>query len=94
MGTSATDGTDRTPDLVGRTFLATTTPGHQLVEGSTVRIAFDKGHLSARAGCNTLFGSARWTGGVLEAPTLASTMMACAPELMDQDTWLAGLLSS
>lgn len=94
MGTSATDGTDRTPDLVGRTFVATATPGYQLVEGSTIRLTFDDGRLSARAGCNTMFGGATWADGVLEAPMLASTRMACAPELMEQDGWLAALLSS
>ncbi len=91
---STADGSDRTPDLVGRTFVSTATPGHELVDGSTIRLTFDEGHLSARAGCNTLFGGASWTDGVLEAPTLASTMMACAPELMEQDTWLIELLSS
>lgn len=91
---STADGSSRTPDLVGRTFLSTETPGHDLVAGSQVRLSFDEGHLSARAGCNTLFGSATWTGGVLEAPQLASTMMACPPDLMAQDAWLGDLLSS
>lgn len=88
------DGTDAGPDLTGRTFVSTATRGHDLVDGSTVRLSFAEGRLSARAGCNSLFGGATWAGGVLEAPILASTMMACAPELMDQDTWLVTLLSS
>lgn len=82
------------PPLVGRTFASTEVRGRDPVPGSTVRITFREGGLAAKAGCNTLFGSATWTGGVLAAPMLASTMMACSPELMGQDTWLAELLQS
>lgn len=89
-----TDGRADGPPLVGRTFVSTQTHGQALVPGSTVRITFRDGGLAAKAGCNTLFGSATWTGGVLAAPMLASTMMACSPELMAQDTWLAELLQS
>ncbi|WP_199422861.1 META domain-containing protein [Actinotalea solisilvae] len=91
---STADGSSRTPDLVGRTFVSTDTPGHDLVAGTEVRLAFDEGHVSARAGCNTLFGGATWTDGVLEAPQLASTMMACSPDRMAQDAWLGDLLAS
>ena len=90
-------GTDSSADplsLVGRTFVSTEMRRRAPVPGSTVRITFRDGGLAAKAGCNTLFGSATWTGGVLAAPMLASTMMACSPELMDQDTWLAELLQS
>lgn len=92
--TASGSGSAAPPDLAGRTFVATETPGHELVAGSTLRIAFDEDQLSATAGCNTLFGAATWTHGVLEAPALASTMMACAPELMAQDAWIVDLLSS
>jgi heat shock protein HslJ len=89
-----TDGEPDAPPLAGRTFVSTSAFGRPLVPGSTVRITFREGGLAATAGCNTLFGSAGWTEGVLAAPTLASTMMACAPELMAQDEWLAVLLQS
>lgn len=87
-------GRGQTPDLVGRTFVSTDAHGRTLVESSTVTITFDEGHLSANAGCNTLFGGASWAGGTLDAPQLASTMMACTPALMDQDAWLGELLAS
>lgn len=91
---SAADGQNRTPELEGRTFVSTQAHGRDLVEGTQVSLTFDEGHLSARAGCNTLFGGASWTDGVLEAPRLASTMMACSPDRMAQDTWLGDLLAS
>ncbi len=83
-----------TPDLAGRTFVGVTSRGRALVPGSTVRLTFDAGRLTVRAGCNTMFGEATWTDGVLDAGRLASTRMACPPELMAQDDWLAALLTS
>lgn len=93
-GFAATGGTPTTPDLAGRTFASTEVAGHELVPGTSVRITFEEGHLSATAACNTVFGSAQWSDGVLEAGPLASTMMACSPELMAQDAWLAELLEA
>lgn len=82
-------------DLEGRTFTSTDVTGHELVEGSAITLAFEDGQVSARAGCNTLFGGATWDGGTLEiTDQLASTMMACDDALMDQDDWLAEFLTS
>lgn len=89
-----TDGGADAPRLAGRTFVSTATRGRTLVPGTTVRVTFRDGGLAVRAGCNTLFGPAGWAEGILAAPALASTMMACAPELMAQDEWLAALLQS
>ncbi|MCL3861906.1 META domain-containing protein [Actinotalea sp. K2] len=88
------DGGADAPPLAGRTFASVETHGRSLVAGSAVRLTFGVDGLAAQAGCNTLFGSATWTNGTLVAPVLASTMMACSPELMTQDTWLAELLRS
>lgn len=95
-GFAATRGgaTPSPPDLADRTFESTEVRGHRLVDGTTVRITFEDDHVSAQAGCNTVFGAADWSDGVLEAPRLASTMMACSTELLAQDTWLGALLES
>lgn len=95
MTTGTTHGgtpDDGAPDLAGRTFVSVRSRGWALVAGSVMRLTFREDGIAVRAGCNTLFGSASWTGGVLSAPVLASTMMACSPDLMDQDAWLAELL--
>lgn len=85
------------PVLDGRTFLSTSvTQGsvaRPLVPGSRIRISFSSGGLSAAAGCNQMGGAYRIEGGRLIADSLASTQMACDPPLMEQDTWLAGLLT-
>ena len=71
-------GDRRTRDLEGITFVATEVTGaHTIVPGSTISLTFETGALSARAGCNNMFGQYTITGDVLNAPQLASTMMAC-----------------
>jgi heat shock protein HslJ len=94
-------GAGQGPDgqLDGRTFLSTavTESGvpRPLVEGSRIRIAFNKGQVHADAGCNQLSGPYTVDGSALVVNELAMTEMACQPsERMDQDTWLGALLSS
>ena len=79
--------------LDGRTFLSVDVVGRTLVPGSQVRLSFADGQVSANAGCNTIGGRYVIDGGRLVASQLATTEMACAPALMDQDRWLADLLA-
>ena len=82
-------------DLTGKTLVAKEVTGsYTIVPGSTISITFENGTLAARAGCNNLFGQYTVSGDVLNAPQLASTMMACDEALMNQDTWLAAFLAS
>ena len=82
-------------DLTGKTLVAKEVTGsYTVVPGSTISITFENGTLAARAGCNNMFGQYTVTGNVLNAPQLASTMMACDEALMKQDTWLAAFLAS
>ena len=80
-------------DLAGSTFESTEVSGHDLVEGSTVTLAFDTDRLSASAGCNTMNGGYTIDDDTLEVSALAMTMMACQDELMEQDTWLSEFLT-
>lgn len=82
-------------DLAGKTLVAKEVTGsYTTVPGSTISITFENGTLAARAGCNNMFGQYTMSGNVLNAPQLASTMMACDEALMKQDTWLAAFLAS
>lgn len=65
-------------------------------DGGSVALTFTDDGISVNAGCNTLFGSATWTGGVIsvEGGILASTMMACSDALMDQDQLLTAFFTS
>lgn len=85
-----------TGDLEGRTFTGTDVRGHDLVPGTEVSVAFDADHVSATAGCNTMFGEATVSDGVLTLPRegLATTLMACSDEQTRQDEWVAELLGS
>ena len=78
--------------LGDRTFLSVGVVGRTLVPGSQVRLSFEDGQVSASAGCNTMGGRYAIDGDRLVVPQLATTEMACAPALMDQDSWLADLL--
>lgn len=82
-------------DLDGRTYVSTAGSRVRLVPGTQVWLAFADGRISARAGCNTVFGGYAVRVGrlVVDGP-LASTLMACSPELSAQDEWLAGFLAS
>jgi heat shock protein HslJ len=85
-GASARHGLD------DRTFLSVDVVGRTLVSGSQVRLSFQGGQVSASAGCNTMGGPYAIDADRLIVPQLATTEMACAPALMDQDSWLADLL--
>lgn len=75
-------------------YVVTSAESLDIVEGSTIEITLGDGQLSAYAGCNRIFGQYQLEGTTLVAGPLASTRMACEPELMDQDTWLIRLLES
>ncbi len=78
--------------LEGRTFLSTAAFGRALVPGSVVRLSFQDGQIGATGGCNSMGGPYAIEGDRLVISRLATTEMACAPDLMDQDQWLADLL--
>lgn len=81
-------------DLEGRVFLSTAVEGHDLVEGSRIRLSFEEpGMLSVNAGCNTIFGGYEVDGDRLVAGQLGTTEMACERDLMDQDRWLTDVLT-
>jgi heat shock protein HslJ len=80
-------------NLEGRAFVATKIEGRALVPGSSIQLTFEQGSLGATAGCNSMGGSYVIEGGRLTVRELVSTEMACDPPLMDQERWLANLLT-
>ena len=81
--------------LNGHAFVSTDVTGYDLVADSQIRLAFEGGNLSANAGCNTMSGAYTIQDGDLKlGAELASTAMACQPDLMSQDTWLAAFLKA
>ena len=63
--------------LDGRTFTATEVTGtYTIVPNSNITLTFEKGKLSAKAGCNSMFGEYTVAGDVLTVPQMGSTMMA------------------
>jgi heat shock protein HslJ len=98
-GDAASDETTTTAagagsDLAGATFDSTSVSGHELVEGTQIRLTFDDERMGASAGCNTMSGPYSFAEGTLQwtgAP--AATMMGCEADLQAQDEWLAALLT-
>jgi heat shock protein HslJ len=82
-------------DLDGQSFVATEIDGADIVEGSSIVIAFDSGSVIVDAGCNTQRADYSVTeDGVLETTAMLSTMMACDDALMAQDALVAGVVTS
>lgn len=75
--------------LDGRTFTATSITGHDLVDGSTLTVAFEGGRVTVRGGGNTLGSQALLVGSTLRfgSPPI-STMMWPGEALAAQDEWL------
>jgi heat shock protein HslJ len=78
-----------TADLEGMAYKSTSVSGHDLVSGTTIKLAFEADTMSVNAGCNAMggpfavdSGKLAWTGEP------HSTMMACSDELAAQDDWL------
>lgn len=88
-------GSADAPDLAGKVFVATEVEGHELVEGSTLRLTFEESNVAAAAGCNTIFGDATWDDGTLRfTGEPARTSMGCTDGLAEQDDWLAAFLTA
>lgn len=87
-------GGDPATLLQGGEWAALTIAGAPLVVGSSVTLTFDaEGHVYGQASCNRYTGGYKLTGEGLTLGPLASTMMACADELMDQEGRFLGLLA-
>ena len=82
--------------LAGRTFLSVpAAPGEggmRLVEGTRVRLVFEKGTVRAEAGCNHLRGDVATEGDRLVVSDISTTLIGCSPALTDQDTRLSRFL--
>ena len=78
-------------ELEGRTFVATGADGVRLVDQIT--LAFEDGNVIGNGGCNVMRGGYTVDEGVLQVEVLAQTMKGCDPAHLDQDAWLAALLT-
>ncbi len=77
----------------GKTYLSTAVKGAVLVPGTRIRLSFKDGTLSASGGCNSMGGTYTIAGGRLTTTQMMTTDMGCDQPRMQQDAWLATLLS-
>ena len=66
----------------------------KLASTEPITIRFENKTVSIKAGCNTMNGAATLSKGILKVKNLASTRMACSTSLMNQDTWLAKVITA
>jgi heat shock protein HslJ len=72
--------------LLGPEWVVESIDGNPVTAGSRVTIAFlDEGRVAGLASCNRYLASYELTGEGLSMDGGASTMMACAPALMEQE---------
>lgn len=92
-GAAQPSATSDGSDLQGKTFTATKISGQEVADLSKITIGFAEGSIRANAGCNSLSGAVSLTDGVIGAPQLLQTAMAC-DSVMDQEKWLSDFISS
>ncbi|MFN8193548.1 MAG: META domain-containing protein [Nocardioidaceae bacterium] len=94
-GSASDGGGSGAPDDGAYVVTTATVDGqdHPLVDGAQVVLTVDGGRISLTGGCNQMSGDADWSGDALTLGALASTEMACAEPLMQQDTWLSSVFS-
>lgn len=91
-------GGDSARLLQGVEWVITDIDGTGVLDGSRVTLVFETdGRVNGRASCNRFMGRYTLTGEGLSLDQLATTKMACAPALMDQEkrvlTHLGSLMS-
>ena len=74
-------------------YLSTPASSFPLLAGTRVKLTLDGSSLSASAGCNTLGAGYSFDGTTLVVGEVASTMMGCAEDLMNQDGRLSAFLT-
>lgn len=93
---ASVSSTPDAPSLDGTAWVLSALPGRALLPGSSVTLHFDGGRASGSDGCNRYSTSYTAGGSQLTlAPGGASTMMACAPDVMEQArAFMAGLAAA
>lgn len=95
----STTPTSQPDELTGRTFVfsdvqVSDTGAPPPMDGDGISVTFTDTGVTATGGCNTMSGDATVVDGELVVTDgLAMTEMACDAQLMDQDTWLAEMLT-
>lgn len=82
-------------DLTGGTWVAEDIDGKGVIDNAQSTLVFgNDGRVSGRGGCNQYSGTVELKGASMIFSQLASTRMACAPALMDQETRFTAALQA
>lgn len=87
-------GGDRERLFRGAEWVVQDLAGIGMIDRSRITVEFlDEGRVAGRASCNRYTGSYQLTGEVLSFGQPATTKMACAPALMNQERKFLGLMA-
>ncbi len=81
-------------NVTGTIWAATTINGQSIIEGSEVLLGIAPGRIGGFSGCNTYFGPVETNRNEVAVGPIGSTRIACAEELMNQETEFLGALES
>jgi heat shock protein HslJ/membrane-bound inhibitor of C-type lysozyme len=88
-------GGDRHRLFRGAEWVVEDLAGESIIDRSRITLRFLEGNrVAGRASCNRYMGGYNLTGEGLSFTPLASTMMACAPALMNQERRFLGLMET
>jgi heat shock protein HslJ len=86
-GSNATPEPTSAAELAGTSWTLVSIGGAPVVEGSGPHLTFAaNGNASGSTGCNSMSGTYATDGAALTFGPLATTRMACEPNLMNQET--------
>jgi heat shock protein HslJ len=81
-------------NVTGTIWAATTINGQPIIEGSEVLLGIAPGRIGGFSGCNTYFGPVETNWNEVAVGAIGSTRIACAEELMNQESEFLGALDS
>src|SRR5262249_62406979 len=82
--------------LIGTSWVAEEIDGHAVIERAESTLSFDTvDRISGQTACNRYFGGIQLGDGTIRVKSTGSTRMACAPEVMEQESrFLDGLATA
>jgi heat shock protein HslJ len=82
------------PGIGGRELIAQDVNGVPVAGPKPLTLRFEGGRASGSAGCNSFSGSYQASEGRLEFGPLATTRMACTPDIMEQEQRFLAILAA
>jgi len=96
VGCQSARATPPAASLIGTSWVAEDIDGRAVIERTESTLSFDTvDRVSGQTACNRYFGGVELGDGTIRVKSTGSTRMACAPEIMEQESrFLDGLAAA